>query len=147
GRQAGEIAGELAMHFEHGRDLERAVRYRRLAAEHALRRHGYQEAAEHATRALDSLTAQPDSPERTPQELTLLVMLGSALTVLKGHAAPAVEQAYARARELCERADSSPRLFPVLLALGWFYLVRGPFDAAHDVGARLAAMGEATGDP
>ena len=33
GRHAGEIAGELAMHFEHGRDFERAARYRRQAGE------------------------------------------------------------------------------------------------------------------
>jgi DNA-binding winged helix-turn-helix (wHTH) protein len=35
GPRAGEIAGELAMHFEHGRDFARAVRYRQQAAEHA----------------------------------------------------------------------------------------------------------------
>src|SRR5436309_74762 len=37
--RAGEIAGELAMHFAHGRDFERAARYRRQAGEHALRQH------------------------------------------------------------------------------------------------------------
>ena len=52
GQRAGEIAGELAMHFEHGRDFERAARYRRQAGEHALRQHAYREAADHATRAL-----------------------------------------------------------------------------------------------
>src|SRR5262249_40765151 len=147
GRRSGEIAGELAMHFEHGRDFERAVKYRRQAGEHALRRHGYREAAEHASRGLESLKAQPESQERTQQELTLHVMLGSALTALKGHAAPEVEQASARAHELCERVDDTDRVFPVLLALGWFYLMGGPSDAARDVGTRLATMAEATGDP
>jgi len=93
------------------------------------------------------LKALPDSQERTQQELTLHVMLGSALTALKGHAGREVEQAYARARELCEHVDDTPRLFPVLLALGWFYLVRGSQDAARDVGRRLLAMAEATRDP
>ena len=147
GRQSGEIAGELAMHFEHGRDFQRAVEYRRQAGEHALRRHGYREAAEHATRGLESLKRQPDSQERTQQELALQIMLGSALTALRGHAAPEVERAYARARELCERVDDTHRLFPVLLALGWFYLMGGPSDTARDVGTRLATMAEATGDP
>ena len=147
GREAGDIAGELAMHFEHGRDVDRAVRYRRHAGEQAIRRHGYREAAEHAARALESLEPQPDSRERIEQELALQVMLGSALTALKGHAAPEVEAAYARARALCERGGDSPRLFPVLVALGWFYLMRGPAAAARDVGTRLAAMADAAGDP
>src|SRR5262249_23549547 len=58
GRQSGEIAGELALHFEHGRDVDRAVQYRREAGQHALQRHGYREAAEHATRGLELLKAR-----------------------------------------------------------------------------------------
>ena len=74
-------------------------------------------------------------------------MLGASLTALKGHAGREVEQAYARARELCEQVDDTSRLFPLLLALGWFYLIRGSQDAARDVGARLLAMAETTRDP
>src|SRR5262249_5932272 len=108
--------------------------------------HGYHEAAEHATRGLELLKAQPESQERTQQELMLQVMLGSALTAFKGHAAREVEQAYARARELYDRVDETPRLFPVMRALGWFYLVRGPSDSAREMGERLATMAEASGD-
>lgn len=147
GQRAGEIAGELAMHFAEGRDFARAARYHHQAGEIALRQHGYREAADHLTRALESLKALPDSQERVQQELTLHVMLGSALTALKGHAGPEVERAYARARELCEHVDDTPRLFPVLLGLGWFYLIRGSLDAARDVARRLLAMAEATRDP
>ena len=35
----------------------------------------------------------------------------------------------------------------MLLGLGWFYIVRGPSLAALDVGRRLLAVAEATGDP
>jgi predicted ATPase len=147
GPRAGEIASELAMHFAQGRDFERGALYRREAAEHALRQYGYREAAEHATQGLALLEALPDSQEHRQQELTLQVMLGSALTALKGHTVPEVEQAYARARELSERVDDTPRLFPVMPGLGWFYLVRGPSDAAHAVATRLSTMAETTGDP
>ena len=132
------------MHFAEGRDFARAAHYHHQAGQIALRQHGYSEAADHLTRALDLLKALPDSQERTQQELTLQVMLGGALTALKGHASREVEQAYAQARELCEHVDDTPRLFPVLLALGWFYLVRGSQGAARDVGRRLLAMAEAT---
>jgi DNA-binding winged helix-turn-helix (wHTH) protein/predicted ATPase len=147
GQRAGEIAGELAMHFAEGRDFARAARYHHQAGEIALRQHGYREAADHLTRALDLLKSLPDAQERARQELVLYVMLGSALTALKGHAGREVEQAYARARDLCEQVDDTARLFPVLLALGWFYLIRGSQDAARDVGRRLLGMAETTRDP
>jgi DNA-binding winged helix-turn-helix (wHTH) protein/predicted ATPase len=147
GQRAGEIAGELAMHFTQGRDFARAARYHGQAGENALRQHGYREAADHLTQALDMLKALPDTQERIQQELTLHVMQGSVLTAMKGHAAREVEESYARARELSEHVEDTPRLFPVLLGLGWFYLIRGSLDAARDVGRRLLAMGETTRDP
>ena len=151
GQRAGEIAGELAAHFAEGRDIARAAQYHQQAAEVALRQHGYREAADHLTRALDFLKALPDSPQRTQRELmlhelTVNAMLGAAFTVLTGRAGPEVERAYARARELCEQVDDPPRVFPVLLALGWFYFIRGSQGAARDVGARMLAIAEATGD-
>jgi predicted ATPase len=146
GPRAGEIAGELATHFEHGRDLERAARYRRQAAEHALGQHAYREAADHASRALATLRALPESPELTQQELTLQVLLGAALSATQGYAAPEVARTYARARELCERVGDSAQLSPVLIGLGRFYLVRGEFQTARDIAAQLFTIAEATRD-
>jgi DNA-binding winged helix-turn-helix (wHTH) protein/predicted ATPase len=147
GDRAVEIAGELAMHFEHGRDIARAVQYRRAAAERALLQHGYREATEHVTRGLALLRELPESLERSRQELALRVVLGGALIVTKGHAGREVEDAYARASELGAIVDDPRRAFPVLLGLGWFYVVRGGSGAARDVGTRLWAMAETTGDP
>jgi predicted ATPase len=146
GRRAGEIVGELAMHFEQGRDFERAVRYRRQAAENALRQHGYREAIDHAHRALEVLKALPAAPERIEQELTLQCLLGAALTVTLGFAAPEVARVYARARDLCERAENTAPLFPALLAVGRFHHIRGEVDIALAQGARLLTLAEATGD-
>ena len=47
--RAADISGELAVHFERGRDYRRAVRYRRLAGQNALRRSAYREANAHLT--------------------------------------------------------------------------------------------------
>ena len=146
GQRAGEIAGELAMHFEHGRDFARAARYRRQAGENALRQHAYREAADHATRALESLRGFPDSPERMQQELALQVMLGAALTMTQGYAAPEVVRTYARARELCDQAQDTVQLCPALLGLGRFHNIRGEVQIARDVGTRLLTVAEATHD-
>jgi DNA-binding winged helix-turn-helix (wHTH) protein/predicted ATPase len=146
GESAGEIAGELAMHFERGRDLERALQYRRLAGENALRQHGYREAATHATRALDLLGTLPHADQRAHQELALQVMLAAALTATRGYAAAEVERAYARARALCSSVGDTPELPAVLLGLARFYTVRGALPTARDVGRQLLASAEATQD-
>jgi predicted ATPase/DNA-binding winged helix-turn-helix (wHTH) protein len=144
--RAGEIAGELAVHFEHGRDFERAARYRRQACEHALQQHAYREAAAHATRALDSLRTLPDSRERTQQELSLQVTLGAALTATQGYGAPEVARTYARAWKLCTQVGETPQLLPVLRGVGRFYLIRGELQTARDVGIHLLTTAKATQD-
>ena len=58
----------------------------------------------------------PDTPERARHELLLQTTLGSALMAIKGYAAPEVEQAYARARELCQQVGETPELFRVLVS-------------------------------
>ena len=146
GERAGEIAGELAMHFEGGRDYERAARYRRQAGEHALRQHANREAAAHAAQALHLLEALPDSPERIQQELALQIMLGAALTATQGYGAAEVARPYERARELCAQMGDTVRLLPVLLGLGRFHLSRGELPIARDVSARLLGIAEATHD-
>src|SRR5262249_45403054 len=84
--QQGEIASLLAVHFERGRNHARAVRYCHLAGENALRRHAYQEAIAHQTKALALLTLWPDSPQRAQQELMVQVALGAPLIATTGHA-------------------------------------------------------------
>jgi predicted ATPase/DNA-binding winged helix-turn-helix (wHTH) protein len=146
GARAADIAGELAMHFEHGRDFERAVHYRRQAADTALRQHGYREAVDHATRALDLLAALPESPERTHRELMIQTVLGAALIATNGWAAPEVARAYARARELCAEVGVTPQLYPVLLGLGGFSVMRGELRIAQEVSQQLLAHAQATDD-
>ncbi|HEX7797436.1 MAG TPA: AAA family ATPase [Vicinamibacterales bacterium] len=146
GQRAEEIAGELAMHFERGGDLERAITYRIHAGEHALRQHAYREAAEHAAHGLELLHKLPESLEARQRELTLQVTLASALTVLKGYADAAVEAAYARARELCLSIGGTSQLFPILIGLCRFYLVRASFEPARDVAAQMIVIGRTARD-
>jgi len=52
---------------------------------------------------------------------------------MKGYAAPEVESAYARARELCRQMGDPRLLFPVLWGLWGFYLVRGDLPTAREL--------------
>jgi predicted ATPase/DNA-binding winged helix-turn-helix (wHTH) protein len=143
GAHAGDIAGELAMHFEHGRDFERAVGYRRQAADTALQQHAYRLAVDHATRALDLLGSLPESPERSQQELLVQTVLGAAVVATNGWAAPEVETAYGRARELCAATGVTPQLVPVLLGLCGFYLMRGELRIGQEMAEQLLLLAEA----
>ena len=145
GARAGEIAGELAMHFEHGRDFARAVQYRRQAAETALRQHGYREAVDHARHGLERLAALPESPERNRQEIDVQTLLGVAVVATNGWADPDVARAFARARDLCAATGVTPQLFPVLLGLCGFDLMRGEVRVAREAAAQLLGVAETIG--
>lgn len=55
GKRTDEIAPELALHFEQGRDFPRALRYLSKAAENSAKRFGHEEAVNYLTRGLGIL--------------------------------------------------------------------------------------------
>lgn len=132
GDQASEIAAELAVHFEQGRDYRRAIQYLGQAAQKALQRSAYREAIGYLTKGLGLLATLPDTPERAQQELVMRITLGSALIATKGYAAPEVEKTYLRARELCHQRDNPAQLFRVQNGLFLVSFNRGKFYTAHD---------------
>jgi predicted ATPase len=114
GTRVQEIAAELALRFEEGRDYNRALQYRWQAGTNATRRHAHQEAIIHFAKALDLLAFLPDARERKHLELGLRIVLGGSLVTAKGHAAPEVEAVYAEAQTLCREVGDTPQLFPAL---------------------------------
>src|SRR5207244_588609 len=65
----------------------------------------------------------------------------------KGYAAPEVEKAYTRARELCQQVGETPQLFPVLFGLCTFYMVRGELQTARELGEQLLSLAQSVQDP
>ncbi len=96
---------------------------------------------------MELLQLLPNTPERAQQELTLQITLGSALVVNRGYAAPEVEKAYTRARELCQQLGETPQLFPVLWGLWDFYLVRAELQTGHELGEQLLTLAQRVHDP
>jgi len=146
GHRVGDIAAELAMHFERGQDYRRAVQYLEQAAQNALRRSANREAIDHLSRGLELLKTLPDTPERTRQELALQVALNVPLVMVKGYAAPDVEAAYARARALCQEVGETPQLFLVLHGLWRFYVLRADFQTAYEQSEQLLRLAQRTQD-
>jgi predicted ATPase len=146
GEQAGEHAAELATHFEQGRECGRAVRYRRQAAENALRRSAYREAIDHLNRGLAMLSRLPDALERARQELDLQLALGQTLTVTQGPGAPTVQSTYARAEELSREIGDMPQRVAVLRGLRRMYQGRGEPRAAYPLAEEFLSLAEQTQD-
>jgi predicted ATPase len=146
GEGAREIAVELAIHFEQGRDYRKAVQYLQQAGGNAVQRSANVEAISHLTRGLELLKTLPDTPQRAQQELTLQVALGAPLMATKGYAAPVVEQAYARARELCQQVGETPQFFRVLHGLWAFYNVRAEVKTSYALAKQLLSVAESQQD-
>lgn len=88
----------MAYHYEESGDKEKAIGYLLGAGEKAKRSSANEAAIAHLTRGLELLKTLPETPEPTHRELDLQIALGVPLVLTKGHAAPEVERAYARAQ-------------------------------------------------
>ena len=146
GDRATEFAVELAVHFEQGREYQRAVQYRSQAGENAARRNAHREAIMHFTAALELLKTLAETPERAQQELTLQLALAVPLMVTKGFAAPEVGAVRTRALDLCRQISETPQLFPALWGARLFYLLRGELQTARELAERLMPLAQRAQD-
>ena len=107
----------LAHHYTEASLGSQAVTYWLRAGQRAVEGSAHQEAMSHLTKGLEVLTTLPDTAERTRHELDVLVVLGVALTAIKGQTSPDTEHVCARARELGRQEGKTPQLFRVLFGL------------------------------
>src|SRR5262249_33990527 len=122
----------VAQHYTEAGLTEQALPFWQQAGERATQRSAYVEAVAHLTRGLELLKTLRDTPERTQQELTLQIALGTPLAATKGFAAPEVERVYTRAQELCWQMGETPQLFPALQGLCGCYRVRAEYKTAGE---------------
>jgi DNA-binding winged helix-turn-helix (wHTH) protein/predicted ATPase len=146
GPRADEVAAELAVHFEYGRDYNRAVQYLQHAAATAIQRYAHREAMAYLQRALTLLQAMAETPQRFQHELAVQLALGPALMVTRGFGAAEVADTYARARQLCEQLGAQRQLFPALFGLWRSAHVRGQLQAARALGEQLLSLANAQND-
>jgi DNA-binding winged helix-turn-helix (wHTH) protein/predicted ATPase len=133
----GEVAAELAVHFERGRNFQRAIQYHGQAAQNAMWTYAYHEAIDHLNKGLALLTHVPESAERAQQELALQIGLSLSLMHTQGFVAPVVEQAYSRVRVLCQAVGDSQQRFAALWGLRNFHTLRGELQSARAVAQEL----------
>jgi predicted ATPase len=137
----------LAHHYTEAGLLAQAIPYWQRAGQRASERSAYVEAIGHLTKGLELLNTLPDTSERTQLELTLQIAKSVPLIATKGYGVPEVEQAFARARELCRQVGETPQLFPVLRGLSAFYIARAELQTACELAEQLRRLAQNAQNP
>jgi len=137
----------VAHHYTEAGCYAQAVGYWQQAGQRAMQRSANVEAIAHLRQGIELLTTLPDTPARVQAELTLQTTLGPALMATRGYAAPEVAATYHRARELCQQAEETPELFPVLWGMWLLYLGRAEHETAREFGEQCLSLARRLDDP
>jgi len=146
GDRTGDIAGELARHFQLGGDAARAARYLAQAGENAIRRSAFFEAIALLGSGLEVLRSVPEGRPREALELQLQVPLGVCLMNTSGYASPDVERTFRRSYELCKHVSDTSRLYRALRGLWSFSILSANLQTARSVAEELLLVADREGD-
>ena len=137
----------IAYHYTEAKVFEQAAPFWHQAAQRASRRSAPDEAIAYLNKGLALLQTLPATPATARLELDFLIALGSALVVTKGYAAAQVELTYARALACATQLGEHPHLYPALLGLSTYFLIRGDFAQAHKLAEQALKLAEQEQDP
>ena len=135
----------LAQHWSEAGEIAKAIQYFELAARRSTARSAMMEAERHYRSALELLTRLPANVERDRHEVELHLASGPALIAVKGWAAPEVEFAYTRARELCQPLGDAP--FAAMFGSWTVPLARGELTKAYLLAEQLLRQAQAKEEP
>lgn len=147
GKQAEEVAVQLARHFREAEVVEKAVDYLHRAGLRAVRLSANEEAIAHFTGALELVEDLPEGAERTERELALQLAVAVPLQWARGFAAPELAQASARARELCDQVRDPRHMFAALAQLCLYYSTHPDYRLALDLADELSGLVAQSDDP
>jgi tetratricopeptide (TPR) repeat protein len=146
GERAGEVATELAHHYNRANDKDKAIEYFRLAGERAVARGAVVEAEGHYRRALELLGELPQASERDRRELALQMALGRVLRSSRSWAHPEAGRAFARAQQLAEKLGETNQLLAVLAGPTQSANGSGQFKLARELPEQMLVTAERAGD-
>jgi predicted ATPase len=147
GARAGDIAAQLALHFERGGEVERAVDALQQASDTAIQRHAPHEAVTALTKGLALLATLPESPARAQHELTLLLLLGPRLMAAQGYAVAEVGERYTRALTLAQQVGEPQQHGQALQGLARFQLLRAQVRLADEMCQQCLQLASDQHDP
>ncbi len=139
-------APELAWHFEEAGLTDKAVHYRHMAGDQAMRLAAHEDAIAHYMRALALLDTLPASAARIEREAALRVALSTPLTIIHGWGGPEMSGALTRAYELAQAVGAWPQLVATLLGLASAYVGQGEAGKALALAEELRRLAEQAED-
>jgi tetratricopeptide (TPR) repeat protein len=137
----------LGHHYTEASLAEQAIPYWQQAGQRAIEHSANHEAIRHLTKGLDALATLPVTLERTQRELILSITLAAPLLMTKGYAAPEIERVYSRVQQLCCQVEETAQVFPALYGMCLFYLVRGEYQTARQVGQQALRLAQQAQTP
>ena len=140
GQQLEERIPELAYHFSHSANVEKAIDYLWRAADQARGQSGYEEAIERLSRALDLLGQLPETPERDTREVRMRVFLGQTIAAARGFSAPVLMEHIARLEELSKRLTDPEARYILRFSQWSMSFSRGDLARAEELGVKLLRM-------
>lgn len=147
-RETAELRPELlAYHHTAAGNTSHAITHWQKAGDLAISRAAFAEAISHLSEGLHLVEFLPQGPERDRHELGVQSSLGMALQAHLGYAAPEVDRAYAKARELCIRSGDSAELLSVLRGLHLFYNVRADYETGMQISRQMLDLAERDSNP
>ena len=137
----------LGHHAEEAGLAAKAIGFWQKAGELAVRRAANLEAIKHLRRALSLIGGQPDTVDRSRNELIILSRLGPALMSIHGWASPEVGVAFEEAAVVAKRLGNSVELAPPLLGLWLYHTSLGQLERAEGIGAELFEIARKNDSP
>ena len=145
GERGQEIAADLAVHFEHGRDLRKAVQYRQRAAHGAYIRLALQEVTEHLSHGMRLLKSLPQTPDRIEYELPMLTSFATHQIMLM----PVDEEArqvFDQACRLALEEGLPPVVLEAVANIAVHLFATGQYAEALRYGEHCLTLARGTGD-
>ena len=138
GARAGEIAAQLALHFERGGEVQRAVHYWQQAAGNAARRNAHHEAITALTQRPGAAGDPAGEPRAHPARTHAAAHPGGAVAwPRRGVGAPDVGDVYTRAHPLPQQVGETPQLLRVLQSLSQWHMTQGQLAPADALAQQL----------
>jgi predicted ATPase len=137
----------LARHCAEAGLIEKAVMFWCKAGQQAIERGAMTEAVAQLRKSLSLISGLPDNAARQEQELNVQITLGRALGAAKGLSAPEPGEAFARARQLCQRLDRPSQLGSILTGEWLHRMVRGELEQGEHDAEEMRHLGDTRGDP
>lgn len=137
----------LAYHYQEAGNYQLAIRCW-LESGHRSQAHSANiEAIANLRKALQLLSALPETPERNRQEIEIQLALGIPLIAVQGYASPETREAFSRARTLCQRLGDVPEYFQALFGLWGHAWMGGQNHEAIQMADEFLSRSQALSDP